>query len=85
MNEYYRWTTQGEADLILGKMIPAVCTDKLREHCVKGGKGCTSILKSGTRHCEGNTDAERISNKERTAKEAFDKCRLIKVVIKDIR
>ena len=83
--DYYRWTIQGEADLILGKLISAVCTDKWHEHCEKSGKGCTSILKGGTRYGEGNTDAERISNKERRAKEAFAKCRLIRVVVTDIK
>ena len=79
--EYYRWTTQDLASLIPGDRISAVCTEKLREHCMKKAKGCASVLKSVSRYYEGDTDAERISNKERAAKEAQAKCRRVLVVI----
>ena len=79
--EYYRWTTQDLASLILGHRITAVCTEELREHCMKEAKGCTSVLKRGNMFYEGDTDTERAFNRERAAKEAQAKCRKVKVVI----
>jgi len=79
--EYYRWTTQDLASLILGHRISAVCTEELREHCMKEAKGCTSVLKRSTMSFEGVTFTERAFNRERAAKEAQAKCRKVKVVI----
>ena len=79
--EYYRWTTQDRDSLILGHRISAVCTEELREHCMKEAKGCTSVLKRGSMSYEGDTDTERTLNKQRAAKDAQAKCRKVKVVI----
>ena len=80
--EYCRWTTQDLNSLILGHRIAAVCTEELREHCMKEAKGCTSVLKRGSRSYEGDTDTERTLNKERAAKEAQAKCRKVKVIVR---
>ena len=82
--EYYRWTTQDLASLIFGHRISAVCTDELHDHCMKGAKGCTSVLKRSPMFFEGNAYTERAFNRERAAKEAQAKCRKVKVVIESV-